>query len=167
MYDKNTARQIIERLRLEPIEQEGGMYRVTWRAEAMVGEKNLGGAIYFMLTGKAFSHMHRLPTDELYHFYAGEPVELLLLHPDGRGERVVLGADVLSGQRPQVVAPAHCWQGSRLIGGEGFALMGTTMSPGFAPSDYEHGDAEALTAEYPQYAELIGKLTGSLIYEDC
>lgn len=167
MKEKNTARQIIEKLALTPIEQEGGVYRVTWRAEAMVGEKNLGGAIYFMLTGNAFSHMHRLPTDEIYHFYAGEPVELLLLYPDGHGERVILGADVLSGQQPQVVAPAQCWQGSRLIGGSGFALMGTTMSPGFAPSDYEHGDASLLIAQYPQFADLIEKLTGSLIYEDC
>ncbi len=167
MNEKSTARQIIEKLELTPIEVEGGVFRSTWRSKAMAGEKNMGSAIYFMLSGQAFSHMHRLPTDEVYHFYAGEPVELLLLFPDGHGERIVLGPDVLAGQQPQAVAPAGCWQGSRLMGSEGYALMGTTMSPGFAPGDYEHGDAALLKAQYPTFAEMIESRTGPLIYQDC
>lgn len=161
------AKKIVETLGLEPITVEGGLFRSTWRSRDMAGEKNMGSAIYFMLTGKAFSHMHRLPTDEVYHFYAGDPVELLLLAPDGTGQVVVIGPDVLAGQQPQVVAPAGCWQGSHLLPGGSYALMGTTMSPGFAPSDYEHGDGPALAAQYPAFAPLIGQLTGELIYQDC
>ena len=77
----------------------------------------------------------------MFHFYLGDPVEQWRLHPDGRVERVVLGGDMLGGQVVQSVAPRGAWQGSRLCPGGRFALLGTTMAPGFDPRDYEHGDA--------------------------
>jgi hypothetical protein len=95
----------------------------------------------------------------VYHFYLGDPVELLLLFPDGAGRRVVLGPDILHGQQVQFVAPRGVWQGSRLLPGGRFALLGTTMAPGFDPTDYEGGRRHELLARYPDHAALIRALT--------
>ena len=166
-----TARDIIELLGLEPLPVEGGYFRQTWVADetipagALAGRdarpKPAGTAIYYLLTDHAdsFSAMHRLPTDEVYHFYLGDPVEQVLLHPDGDIERVVLGHDLTSGQRVQHVAPRAVWQGSRLVPGGRFALLGTTMAPGFDAADYEHGQRETLLARYPSAADLVIALT--------
>ena len=98
-------------------------------------------------------------TDEVYHFYLGDPVEQLLLHADGRSELVVLGHDLAAGQRVQHVAPRDTWQGTRLRDGGSWALLGTTMAPGFDVSDYEAGDRGALSAAYPHEAARIAALT--------
>ena len=103
--------------------------------------------------------MHRLPTDEVYHFYLGDPVEQLLLHGDGRVEVVHLGADLAAGNCVQHVAPRDTWQGTRLVPGGRWALLGTTMAPGFEAGDYEAGDREALIGAYPQAASRIRALT--------
>ena len=98
-------------------------------------------------------------TDEVYHFYLGDPVEQLLLHPDGRSEVVMLGPDLAAGQRVQHVAPRDTWQGTRLRDGGTWALLGTTMAPGFDAADYEAGDRAALCAAYPHEAARIVALT--------
>src|SRR5207245_2095434 len=90
-----------------------------------------GTAIYYLLTPDTFSALHRLPTDEVYHFYLGDPVEMLQLWPDGSGRVGTLGQDVRAGQLLQVIVPRGVWQGSRLRPGGAFALLGTTMAPGF------------------------------------
>ena len=106
-----TASRLIELLRLEPLPIEGGHFRQTWRSPA-------GTAIYYLLTDDpdSFSALHRLPTDEVYHFYLGDPVEMLMLHEAGRVEHVTLGQDILGGQRVQHVVPHGVWQASRLRG---------------------------------------------------
>ena len=96
---------------------------------------------------------------ECYHFYLGDPAEMLLLKPDGKGETVLLGQDIVSGMRLQQVIPAGIWQGSRLAPGGKFALMGTTMSPGFDPADFEIGMRDELSARYPDHAGLIAILS--------
>jgi uncharacterized protein len=165
-----TAEEIIHLLRLEPLPVEGGYYRQTYRADETLGAATLparygaprafGGAIYYLLHGEHFSALHRLLTDEIYHFYLGQPVELLLLYPDGHDEVVRLGTGLAAGERPQVVAPRGVWQGSRLADrSSGFALMGTTMAPAYEQADFELGDRAALIAAYPQRAELIRALT--------
>jgi len=166
-----TAAQLIEHLRLEPLTFEGGHFRQTYLAEESVaaealparygGPRRFGGAIYYLLTSEpdSFSALHRLQTDEMYHFYLGDPVEMLLLHPDKPGERTVLGPDVLGGQHVQFVVPRSVWQGSRLISGGSFALLGTTMAPGFDFADWKEGRRDALSREYPEHAELIRALT--------
>jgi len=166
-----TAAQLIEHLRLEPLTFEGGHFRQTYVAgESVAAEalparygapRQLGSAIYYLLTSEpdSFSALHRLRTDEIYHFYLGDPVEMLLLHPDRRGERIVLGRDVLDGQQVQFVVPRGAWQGSRLVYGGSFALMGTTMAPGFDFSDWTEGNRDALVREYPEHVELIRALT--------
>ena len=149
-----SAAELIERLRLEPLPVEGGHFRQTWRTEA-------GTAIYYLLTDDpdSFSALHRLPTDEVYHFYLGDPVEMLLLHDGGRVERVTLGPDLQGGQHVQFVVPHGVWQGSRLRDGGRVALLGTTMAPGFQASDYDGGDRDALAKAYPQAADAIRRLT--------
>ena len=123
--------------------------------------KPLSTAILYLLLADpdSFSALHRLPTDEIYHFYLGDPVELLLLRPDGASEVVILGHDILNGQHVQFAVPAGTWQGSRLTRGGQFALMGTTMSPGYIDEDYTPGEREALVKQYPDRMELITLLT--------
>jgi uncharacterized protein len=165
-----TAEQVIELLRLEPLPIEGGYYRVTYLAEEKLdaatlperygGSRATGGAIYYLLHGDSFSALHRLLTDEIYHFYLGQPVEMLLLYPDGHDEVVRLGTDLAAGERVQMVVPRGAWQGSRLAdGSDGFALMGTTMAPAYEQADFGLGSRAALIAAYPQRAELIHALT--------
>ena len=153
-----TASEIIDLLQLKPLPLEGGYYRETYRAAQRIpGGKSAGTAIYYLLTPDTCSLLHRLPTDEIYHFYLGDPVELLLLGKSG--EIVTLGSDLLAGQRSQFVVEAGCWQGSVLREGGAFALMGTTMAPGFDFSDYEAGERTVLLASYPDFAERICRLS--------
>jgi predicted cupin superfamily sugar epimerase len=103
--------------------------------------------------------MHRLPGDEIFHFYLGDPVEMLQLFPDGRTEILVLGADLQAGQKPQHVVPAGVWQGSSLLAGGKWALLGATMAPGFDYADYEQGQRELLSKQYPEQSSRITRLT--------
>ena len=106
--------KIIDILGLTPLSQEGGLFRSSYRSPGKVDGRDMGSAIYFMLTGQGYSHLHRLCTDEVYHFYSGDPVELLELLPDGTSRVTVLGSDLCAGQEVQHVVPAGAWQGSRL-----------------------------------------------------
>ena len=164
-----TAEQVRESLKLEPHPIEGGYFVETYRSAQKLpasalpgtyrGERALATAIFYLLTPDTFSAMHRLPTDEIFHFYLGDPVEMLQLAPDGAGRTIVLGQDIAAGMLLQHVVPAGTWQGSRLAPGGKFALLGTTMAPGFDPRDYESGRREELSARYPVYAPLIGRLS--------
>jgi predicted cupin superfamily sugar epimerase len=158
-----SAEKLISLLELQPLPQEGGYYRETYRSADRAihygRDKAVGTAIYYLLTPDTFSALHQLPTDEIFHFYAGQPVRMLQLSPDGEGRELILGSDLLTGQQPQVVVPRGVWQGSMLEPGGDFALLGTTMAPGFDFTDYEAGDRAALTALYPQFANLINQLT--------
>lgn len=166
-----TAEALIQHLGLQPLPMEGGFFRETWRAEDTVpagvlpprytSARACGSAIYYLLTGDrdCFSAMHRLAGDEVYHFYLGDPVEMLLLSPGGDTRRIVLGQDVLNGQLVQHVVRRGVWQGSRLLAGGSFALLGTTMAPAFDPQDFEAGKRQELIQLYPDQAELIRALT--------
>lgn len=166
-----TAAELIDRLDLVPLPDEGGHYRETWRAEDSIpadalperypGERRFGTAILYLLTSEpdSFSAIHRLPTDEVYHFHLGDPVEILLLRPGGESETLVLGPDVLGGHRVQLPVPRGVWQGSRVVPGGEWALMGTTMAPGFEFADYEPGDRDALIERWPDRAGEIRALT--------
>jgi predicted cupin superfamily sugar epimerase len=157
-----TADQLIAALELKPLPLEGGYYRETYRsARQLAGDrgKSIATAIYYLLTPETFSALHRLPTVEIFHFYLGNPVSMLQLLPDGSGQVITLGSDVLAGECPQVVVPAGIWQGSFLQPGGEFALLGTTMAPGFDFNDYEAGDRAGLVGQYPAHADLIRKLT--------
>src|ERR1041384_6416597 len=147
------AAEIIRQLNLEPLPIEGGYFRQTWVAGETVSVpryhsvRAAGTAIYFLLTSDpdSFSALHRLSTDEIYHFYFGDPVEMLVL-ADGTARRVTLGHDIMHEQYVQYVVPRDVWQGSRLLPGGRFALMGTTMAPGFDPADFTLGLRDDLIA---------------------
>ncbi len=167
-----SVEQIIQALGLEPLPGEGGLYRETYRSIDQVptlglpprycGEsKPFGTAIFYLLTGEpgSFSEFHRLPTDEIYHFYLGDPLEMTLLFPSGESQQVLLGQDLLQGQRLQFVVPGGVWQGSRVTPGGRFSLIGTTMAPGYTQTDYERGSREALLKKYPDQAKKIHSLS--------
>jgi uncharacterized protein len=100
-----------------------------------------------------------LPGDEVFHFYLGSPVQMLQLWPDGSHRTVVLGPDVLAGQLPQCVVPAGVWQGTRLLGDDGFALLGATMAPGFDYADYVAASRARLSSTWPAAEMEIRQLT--------
>ena len=160
-----TAEELIRLLKLEPHPKEGGWFRETYRSSGACepgapfeGERSHGTAIYYLLTPDTFSALHRLPGDEVFHFYLGDPVEMLELHPDGSARTVVLGPDPRTMQLQHVVT-GGVWQGTRLIEGGSFALMGCTVAPGFDYADYEPGSA-ALVEAWPQQRARILDLLG-------
>lgn len=162
MKQNITADMIIELFDLTILEREGGMFRSTYHSEQMYNDRELSNAIYYLLNKDMFSHLHRLPSDEIYHFYYGDPLELLELSPDGSSRRVLLGSDFLAGHVPQVVMRANTWHGSRVAPGGTFSFIGTSMSPGFDERDYEHClDAKHLFEQYPEHEALIRSLTDS------
>lgn len=164
-----TVEELKKLLNLSPLPIEGGYFVETYRSPELVlqaalpsrynGDRAFGTAIYFLLAPDTFSALHRLKSDEVYHFYLGDPVTMLLLHPNGESEVIVLGQDIEAGQRLQTVAPRGSWQGSFLQPGGAFALMGTTMAPGFDPADFAIGDRQALVCTYPDRRSLIERLT--------
>ncbi|MGP4007916.1 cupin domain-containing protein [Streptomyces sp. 4N124] len=155
-----TPEDLIAHYGLQPIPREGGLFRQTWAGPERADGRPDGTAIVALLTAAPddFSALHRLPTDEVWHFYLGDPLQLLLLAPDGTSRTVVLGPDVLGGQHPQFTVPARTWMGARVVAGGAWALFGCTMAPGFAYQDYEHGDVADLTARYPAEAARIVEL---------
>jgi hypothetical protein len=163
------AQQIASLLDLKAHPVEGGYFRETYRSSQQLpaeslppgyaGPRSLATAIYYLLTPDTFSAMHRLPSDEVFHHYVGDAVEMLQLWPDGSGAIAVLGSDILAGMRPRIVVPKGVWQGAKLRSGGRFALLGTTVSPGFDFQDYESGHRDELGRLYPQFQALIAALT--------
>jgi predicted cupin superfamily sugar epimerase len=165
-----TADEVKEILGLQPHPVEGGWFVRTYESGERVaaeafgdgrypGARFTGTAIYYLLEPGTFSEMHRLRSDEIFHFYMGDAVEMLQLHPDGMGEKILIGTDLKAGERPQVVAGRGVWQGARLKEGGRWALMGCSVSPGFEFEDYEEGWREELSARWPEWAGMIGELT--------
>ena len=157
-----TARDLIERLGLRP-HPEGGFFAETFRSNVRVstgaGERCAGTAILYLITPESFSTLHRVAADEVFHFYLGDPLEMLQFDEAGRVERCVLGSDLTLGMRPQVVVPAGTWQGTRLSRGGAFALLGATVAPGFEFADFESGERAALTRHFPHLSSEIARLT--------
>lgn len=164
-----TTDEVRQLLQLTPLELEGGFFRETYRSRWMIpadrlpegisGARSIGTAIYYMVTPESFSTLHRLPGTEIFHFYLGDSVVMLQLHPDGKAQAVTLGHDIAAGHQPQVVVRGGVWQGCRLAPGGKWALLGTTMSPGFDYGDYETGVRDELIAQYPEVADAIRQYT--------
>jgi predicted cupin superfamily sugar epimerase len=161
--------QIVKKLGLEPLPGEGGLYKETYRSKLTVDASKLGiagsgprqvsTAIYYMVTENNFSALHRVKSDEIFHFYLGDPVEMVQIMDDGKLQRIIMGPDILAGQSVQVVVPAGIWQGTRLMKGGKWALFGTTVAPGFDFSDFELADRKHLTKEFPTHVETITRYT--------
>ena len=168
-FTMTTAEQIIEFFGMKPLAGEGGYYVETYRAREKItpaclparytGERNFATAILYLLTPDTFSALHRLAGDEIFHFYLGDAVTMLQLHPDGSSEVIDLGPDIMTGQRVQVTVPQGTWQGCFLKQGGKFGLMGTTTAPGFNFADFEAGCRSELLEQYPQQTDLILRLT--------
>jgi predicted cupin superfamily sugar epimerase len=165
-----TADDVKKILGLIPHPREGGFFIRTYESGEMLPPnafvdgrystpRHTGTAIYYLLESDTFSEMHRLRSDELFHFYAGDPVEMLQLHPGGRGEVIRIGNRLALGERPQALAPRNLWQGSRLVAGGAWALLGCSVSPGFEYEDYDSATREELLAGWPAFSELIRSLT--------
>lgn len=158
-----TLDQVKTLLKLEPHPKEGGFFAETYRSASDMatqnGPRSLHTAIYYLLTPDSFSEMHVLPGDEMFHFYLGDAVETLQLYPDGSSDIITLGQDIAHGMKLQHVVRGGVWQGSRLKPGGKYALLGTTMSPGFAYEDYESGTASELITQWPDRSALIRELT--------
>jgi hypothetical protein len=164
-----TAEKLKSLLNLVPLSIEGGYFAETYRSKEMISPDSLHGryssarsvgtAIYYLLEPGTFSEIHRVASDEIFHFYLGDPVEMLQLWPDGSGKQVLIGTDIESGMVPQVMVPHGVWQGARLVAGGEFALLGCTVSPGFEYADYESGSRQLLGAAYPEHRDMIWALT--------
>jgi len=161
------AEDVKRLLGLQPHPREGGWFIRTYESGEAISlpryatPRHTATAIYYLLEPDTFSEMHRLRSDEIFHHYLGAPVEMLQLHPDGTSTVHVIGKDLATGERPQLLVQRGVWQGSRLLRPEpgSFALLGCTVSPGFAFEDYEDASAAELVAQWPEEAERIARLT--------
>jgi predicted cupin superfamily sugar epimerase len=165
-----TADLLIETLGLRP-HPEGGFYRETYRSPETIaagalpprygGARALATAIYYLLRGDQFSALHRLRSDELWHFHLGGALDIVEISAGGRLTVTRLGTHVAAGQVPQAVVPAGHWFGARLAepAAGAFALAGCTVAPGFDFADLEMGRRDELIAAHPQHATVIRSLT--------
>ncbi len=166
--DRRDARYWIEKLGLEP-HPEGGYYRQTYRADLMVakealpagftGARAVSTGIYFLLEGKNFSAFHRLRSDEMWHFYAGDPLVVQVISPERNCSAIFLGRDLEAGQVLQAVVPAGSWFASHVADWKSWALVGCTVAPGFEFEDFEMGKRGELVREYPRHRGVIERLT--------
>lgn len=151
---------VIRALGLKP-HPEGGYYAQTFQSPIILhapqGLRAASTTIYFLLEAGDFSAWHRVRSDEVWHFYAGEGLELHLLSDEGAYSLVRMGPDILHGGRPQAVVPAGVWQAARPLGD--YALVGCTVAPGFVFEDFDLAPCEALQERFPQHAERIAAFT--------
>jgi uncharacterized protein len=159
------ADDIIRELALRP-HPEGGFYAETFRSEIAVesgvhdGSRSASTAIYFLLRSGDFSALHRVRSDEVWHHYHGDSLELVMLHEDGRVQNVRLGSDLSRGERPQWVVPANVFQAARPFpGAHGYALCGCTVAPGFEFRDFSMPTRAELVSRFVAHAELVSALT--------
>lgn len=165
-----SAQYWIDRLNLVA-HPEGGYYRETYRSELSIarealpsqftGPRLVSTAIYFLLESNNFSAFHRLRSDELWHFYAGSPITVHVIEPDGSYSRIQLGSNPDAGEVLQAVVKAGRWFASQVRDANSFALAGCTVAPGFDFADFELGKRSDLVRRYPQHRALIEGLTRS------
>ena len=164
------AQAIIDHFDMTKIPHEGPWFVSTFKSADIVGgavasryqgNRSLYSAILAVFTARDFSAMHRLQTDEIWHFHSGCPMEMLLLYSDGSGEIRSLGNNIAAGELPQILVRAGTWMGASPIGpeDEAYTFAGNTLAPGFEYEDYVPGFREALVSEYPKFAQMIVALT--------
>ncbi len=162
------AEEIIEKLQLVPLPEEGGYYRETYRSEGVIpdgviagskGVRNFSTQIYYLVTPDEFSALHRVKTsDEIFHFYLGDPVEMVQITEKGEMSTHVLGQKIPE-YNLQVVAPRGVWQGTRLIEGGNWALLGCSVAPGFEFSDFEVKTRSEFIDLFPQHKSAVERYT--------
>lgn len=165
------AKYWVEKYNMQP-HPEGGYFVETYRSDETIasdalpkrfeGKRNFGTAIYFLLENHHFSALHRIASDEVWHFYAGDALEVFCIHPDGTSEIIRLGGNPEKGEVFQAVVKAGTWFGSRPAVGSTYSLVGCTVAPGFDFADFEMPDRSWFLREFPQHTELIKALTREL-----
>ena len=161
---KYSAQNWVEKLQLQP-HPEGGYFKETYRSsvsnnfDGFEGIRNVSTGIYFLLTKNNFSAFHRIKSDEMWHFYAGDALEIFVIDRNGKLEIIKLGTDLEHGEVPQAVVPANCWFASRVFKLGSFSLVGCTVAPGFDFADFEMAERDDLTKHYPQHTDIIRELT--------
>jgi predicted cupin superfamily sugar epimerase len=159
---------IIKILNLSPLAVEGGYFRETYRSNEIIpkdalparygASRSFSTQIYYLLTPDTVSALHRLKSDETFHFYLGGSVTMLLLHENGSSEIITLSSKIEDGHKVQFTVPGGSWVGCFLNDGGEFALMGTSVAPGFEYDDFELGNPDELIQKYPDRRELIKRL---------
>ena len=167
--DELTADEVRNLLKLEP-HATCGFVRVTFMSKERIAPGGLpapfaagrpaGSALYFMVTPGAPVRLHRIRNDQLYHYYLGDPLEVLMLRVDGTTERVVVGPDLRGGQLVQLPIPGNTFHTARVIGRRRWFLGASTEWPGVEQVDIEVGDVDALAAKYPQVADDLHAFSG-------
>jgi len=161
------AAQLLQQYNLQP-HPEGGWFKETYKCHEYIpasalpkrfgSNRAFSTAIYFLLEQGNFSAFHRIKSDECWHFYAGDPLRVYVLQPNGHLDIIDLGNDIFQGQQFQYIVPANCWFASRPLPGSSFCFVGCTVAPGFDFADFEMADAASLIAKYPQYQNIIKEL---------
>lgn len=159
--------QLIQQYNLLP-HPEGGWYKQTYKSaeyisaaalpERFGGDRPFSTAIYFLLEKGNYSAFHRIKSDECWHFYRGDPLEIIVLQPNGELTVTTLGNDITKGHLFQYVVPAGCWFASRPAPGSQYCFVGCTVAPGFDFADFEMANGEQLASEFPQHNKLIREL---------
>lgn len=162
------ARDLVDRLHLQP-HPEGGFFRETYRAPLTLaanglaphfpGDRQASTAIYYLLASGDRSRLHRIRSDEVWHFYRGDPLQVVELTETGEVQVTLLGGDFATGQVPQHVVPAGRWFGACPAPGSAYSLVGCTVAPGFDFADFEMADGPALLAAHPGAGDWIRRLT--------
>lgn len=162
-----SASHWIDLLHLTP-HPEGGFYKETYRAKEEIpasglpdrfsAPRSFSTSIYFLLRSQDRSLFHRIKSDEMWHFYAGTTLEIFVL-ADGNFSIMKLGDNIADGESLQVVVPANCWFGAKVVQPDSYTLAGCTVAPGFDFSDFEMADRESLLRELPEQHEIIKLLS--------
>ena len=138
---------------------EGGWYRENYTSDFMISpDRPSATSIYFLMSRSNFSAFHRLQSDEIWYYHDGDPLEVLIIHENGKLEKRVVGSSI-EGCEPQTIVPAGSWFASRIHGKGSWSLAGCAVSPGFDFDDFELADRKQLVGLYPQHKELIHALT--------
>jgi len=166
-----TQDELVHALKLSP-HPEGGFFRETYRASEILAKGSLGAhhigprsastAIYFLVTAGSFSALHRIASDEVWHFYGGHSLEVISIDEDNQVHAVRVGMNLAEGEVPQYVVPRGRWFGSRLAAphtADAYALVGCTVAPGFDFADFELANRSVLVQRYPQHRAIIEALT--------
>ena len=170
MEDDDLVKKIIKKFDMAPLENEGGYFTETYKSEELILKEHLPlryksarcflTSILYLITPDSFSSLHKVASDEMFHFYLGDPVVMLNLFEDGKGQEIKLGSNIFSSEQVQYLVPKHTWQGAKLVKGGRFALLGTTVSPGFEYEDFisVKNYKDKILKEYPEFYYLINEL---------
>ena len=166
-----SANEVIQKFGLVPLPEEGGFYKQTFKDSMKAlgdtfSDKNekrsLSTCIYYLVTESEFSGLHSVKSTEIFHFYAGDPVRMVQIRHDGKLDEIIIGNNIAKGEVPQVIVEPYVWQGTKLLPGGSWALMGCTVSPGFEFEDFINGNRDELTEKFPQHRSVIKEFTHHL-----